>query len=106
LAGIDPTGAGYGTLTVAPQVLPSLNHVAASIDTVRGPVASSWAVDRTAFTLDVTIPVNATAVVSMPLFGHGSNSVTADHHATLLRIEGDTAMYAVGSGQWQFITHL
>ena len=106
LAGIDPTGAGYGTLTVVPQVPPSLNHVAASIDTVRGPVASSWAVDRTAFTLDVTIPVNATAVVSMPLFGHGSNSVTADHHATLLRIEGDTAMYAVGSGQWQFITHL
>ena len=106
LAGIDPTGAGYGTLTVAPQVPPSLNHVAASIDTVRGPVASSWTVDRTAFTLDVTIPVNATAVVSMPLFGHGSNSVTADHDATLLRIEGDTAMYAVGSGQWQFITHL
>jgi hypothetical protein len=32
--------------------------------------------------------------------------VTADDHARLLRVDGDTAVYAVGSGHWHFTTHL
>jgi hypothetical protein len=106
LGGIDPTGPGYETLTIAPQVPPGPQHVSASIDTVRGEVASSWTKDQRAFDLDVTIPVNATAVVSVPLFGQDQNSVTADHHATLLHIDGEAATYAVGSGHWHFTTHL
>jgi alpha-L-rhamnosidase len=106
LGGIDTTGAGYRTLTIAPQVPPNLNHVTASIDTVRGPVASSWTRSNRAFDLNVTVPVNATATVEVPLLGHGAASVTADRGATLLRVQGGTAWYAVGSGHWQFTTQL
>jgi hypothetical protein len=54
----------------------------------------------------VTIPVNATATLSVPLFGHGKNSVTAAHSAALQHVEAGTAIYAVGSGHWHFTTHL
>ncbi len=104
LAGIEPTSAGYATLRIAPQVPPGLAHASASIETVRGPVGSSWTRSTHAFDLTVTVPVNATATVSVPLFGRGVSSVSADHHATLLRVEGDTAVYGVGSGHWGFAT--
>ncbi|WP_433187630.1 family 78 glycoside hydrolase catalytic domain [Actinoallomurus sp. CA-150999] len=105
LAGIASTGPGYETLTIAPKVPPALHQVSAFVETVRGRVASSWTRDPRTFELDVTIPVNAAATVSVPLFGRGQNSVTADH-ARLLRVEGATAIYAVGSGHWHFTVHL
>lgn len=102
LAGIAPTGPGYETLTIAPKVPAGLHHVSASIETVRGEVASSWVQSRHTFELDVRIPVNATATVSVPLFGQGENSVTAAHPATSAHVEGDVARYTVGSGHWHF----
>ena len=65
LGGISPTSAGYATLSIAPQVPPGLQHVSASIDTVRGQVVSSWTNTGRSFTLSVTVPVNATATVSV-----------------------------------------
>jgi alpha-L-rhamnosidase len=100
LAGISPTGAGYRTLSIAPQVPPGLAHVSASIDTVRGPVAASWTKTGHSFTLRVTVPVNASATVSVPLFGAGS--AHAGQGAALVGVHDGIAEYAVGSGHWQF----
>jgi alpha-L-rhamnosidase len=100
LAGITATSAGYATVSIAPQVPAGLAHVAASIDTVRGAVASSWTRSSRAFTLSVTVPVNATAVVSVPLLG--ARAAHADHGATLLKVGNGVAEYAVGSGNWSF----
>jgi alpha-L-rhamnosidase len=74
--------------------------VSASIDTVRGPVASPWTKTGHSFTLGVTVAVNASATVSVPLFGAGS--AHAGHGAALLRVHDGIADYAVGSGHWQF----
>jgi hypothetical protein len=106
LAGIAPTSPGYASIRIAPQVPPGLGHVAASIDTVRGPVGSSWTQTSRAFDLTVTVPANTTATVVVPLFGHDVRAVTADRKASLLRVEDDTAVYAVGSGTWHFTTDL
>jgi alpha-L-rhamnosidase len=106
LAGITPTDPGYATVAIAPQVPPTLNHVSASIDTVRGAVASTWTKQSGWFDLTATVPVNASATVAVPLFGGPASRIHADHGATLVRIVGDTAIYAVGSGAWQFRTPL
>jgi len=102
LAGIKPTSAGYQTVTIEPHVPDGLDHVSASIDTVRGEVASSWRKSGKAFHLAVTVPVNATATVYVPLLG--AHHSTANHGAKLVRIQGDEAVYTVGSGHWQFVT--
>ncbi|MGW3992432.1 family 78 glycoside hydrolase catalytic domain [Amycolatopsis sp. NPDC004772] len=85
-AGITPAAPGYASIAIAPQVPPGLRHVAASIDTVRGPVGSEWTQTGCRFDLTVTVPVNATATVTLPTgeripVGSGTSKFTARHCA-------------------------
>ena len=103
LAGITPAGPGYSTVSIAPQIPAGLQHVAASIDTVRGTVASSWSVSAGKVTLDVTIPVGATATVQVPNFGQGnSTTVSPAAGAVQQSATGTETTYTVGSGTWEF----
>lgn len=104
LVGIQPAAPGYAEITFRPYVPADLGHAAASQETVRGLVASSWTKNGNAFELDVTVPVNAIATVYVPLFGN--DNVHATNGAKLLRIEDGAAVYPVGSGRWQFISQL
>ncbi len=103
LAGITPAAPGYSEIALRPYVPAGLDHAAASEKTVHGTVASSWAKTGNAFHLDVTVPVNATATVYVPLFGQ--DQFSADAGAKLLRVQDGNAIYSVGSGQWGFISH-
>ncbi len=100
LAGITMTGPGYSSVRIAPRVPANLRHVAASIDTVRGRVTSEWTSTARSFALDVTIPVNATATVEVPLVGRAVPH--ASRGARLLAVRDGVASYAVGSGSWHF----
>lgn len=102
LGGISATSAGYGTLAVAPQVPTGLTHVSASVRTVRGPVASTWTRTAHSFVLDVTIPANATATVTVPLLGSPAHHLHPTPGAHLSRLTPTTAQYAVTSGHWHF----
>ncbi|MGW4063154.1 family 78 glycoside hydrolase catalytic domain [Amycolatopsis sp. NPDC004747] len=83
-AGITPASPGYASIAIAPRVPAGLGHVAASIDTVRGLVASEWTQTGCRFDLTVTVPVNATATVTLPTgqripVGSGTSKFTARH---------------------------
>lgn len=101
LAGIEPAAPGYAAVTVAPQVPAGLDHVAASLDTVRGRVAGSWTRHGGALTLTVTVPPNSTATVRVPLPAADS-TVRADRGARTAGRDAHTATYTVGSGTWTF----
>jgi hypothetical protein len=86
LAGITPASPGYAAIAIAPQVPAGLGHVAASIDTVRGLVASEWTQTGCRFDLTVTLPANTTATVTLPTgqripVGSGTSRLTAHHCA-------------------------
>lgn len=110
LAGIQPSSPGYATTVIKPYVPGGLTSVSASIDTVRGTVASRWHLHQDGkLTLDVTIPPNATAQVEIPAAsmaavsegGHPAataDGVTFDHMA------GTRAVFTVGSGSYHFTT--
>lgn len=103
LAGIAPTGPGYSTVDIDPQIPAGLQHAAASVDTVRGTVATSWTVTGDQVALDVTIPVGATATVQVPDFGQGSGTtVSPASGATQQANTGTGTTYTVGSGSWHF----
>jgi alpha-L-rhamnosidase len=63
---LSPDSAGYQHIRIAPQVVEDLNWVSASLDTLRGTVASSWTHSPGVITLEVTIPVNSDAQVIVP----------------------------------------
>ena len=71
LAGInvDSTATGFERIIIKPYVLGDLSHVCASINTIRGLVASSWRREDDSLVLEVTIPVNSRGEVSVPDLG-------------------------------------
>jgi alpha-L-rhamnosidase len=101
LAGITPASPGYAAIAIAPRVPAGLEHVSASIDTVRGTVTSAWTSQTCTFDLSVTVPVNAVATVSVPVPSQDSK-VEVTPGAVSLPGDATTRRYSVGSGSWQF----
>ena len=69
LAGISPTSPGYRTIAISPSVVGGLTDVEAEVKTKSGTVAAAWRRDAGTFAMQVTIPVNTTAEVSVPKLG-------------------------------------
>jgi alpha-L-rhamnosidase len=106
-AGIEATGPGYSSIRIAPTPPPGLARLAASIQTVRGPVASSWRRSGPTFSLDVVVPPNAAGEVEIPIAAgdevHESGRPVAQApDVSFVREEADRAIYAVGSGDYHF----
>jgi alpha-L-rhamnosidase len=101
LAGInpDPAGPGFAQILIRPQVVGDLTSVKAETRTLRGVVSSAWRLQAGRLVLDVAIPVNSTATVSVP--AASSDKVTADG-ATFVRSESGRQIYTVGSGLYTF----
>lgn len=103
LAGIKPAAPGYTQIAIEPHVPSGLDHAAATQQTAAGTVASSWTKTDGKLHLLVRIPANTTATVHVPLFGNGAG--TAPAGARLLHVDDTAAVYAVGSGSWEFTSN-
>jgi alpha-L-rhamnosidase len=69
IAGVRSATPGYGRLIVKPQVVGDLEWAAASLNTIRGRVDVDWRKGVGSFELNVTVPVNCHAEVSVPKLG-------------------------------------
>jgi alpha-L-rhamnosidase len=108
---------GYGQINIKPHVLGDLTHANASIKTVRGIISSGWKKTDNSFALDVTIPVNATAKVSVPVIGGLKNPTITEGGKVVWKdgtyvkgVEGITGgkqeaghvSFNTGSGEYRF----
>ena len=69
LVGIRPsttTKQGYQKFIIAPQPVGDLKYVKASYETLYGTINVDWTCENGTFTLNVSVPVNTTAVVYLP----------------------------------------
>jgi len=71
LAGInvDRAGPGWRQIIIKPHVVGGLDYVSASIKTIRGMVSSSWTRRDSSLVLNVILPVDSQARVSVPKMG-------------------------------------
>jgi alpha-L-rhamnosidase len=107
---------GYGHVRIKPHVLGDLTCASASIKTVRGVISSSWKKTDASLTLEVTIPANATARVSVPALGLKKFTITEGRKVvwkdgsyvkgtkgiTAASRDGDWVAFDVGSGAYSF----
>ncbi len=105
---IDPERPGYKHVFIRPQPGGGLTHVSASLTTMYGTVASAWEIRDGQVTLEVTIPPNASATVSLPgaILERVTESGTPLGNAAGInstRQVGDTVVVEVGSGHYRFV---
>lgn len=85
LAGIRPyVKNGYQIVGIAPKPVGDLKYVKCSYDTPYGVIAVDWTYESGTFTLNLSVPVNTTAVVTLP---------------------GEIAPKEVQSGTYQFVVN-
>ena len=67
---------GFREIMIEPHPLGDLEHAGATLKTVRGELASHWRRTDHSLSLEVTIPVNSTARVSVPTLGLSDISIS------------------------------
>jgi alpha-L-rhamnosidase len=116
LAGIGPAAPGFRKINIKPRIVKDLTYAKASLETVKGLVSSSWKKTDGSLILEVTIPVNSVAKVSVPKIGLQNVNVTESDKTVwkngrfIKGVSGITAgsetddyvTFDVGSGSYRF----
>jgi len=117
LAGIAPRQPGFGVSEIRPRPAGDLQWVKASLETMYGRIVSNWRLQDGDLLLDVTVPANTTAFVTVPVFGKLQAQVTEGGRATpttvgqqaqgirLVRADAEGRTFEVGSGVYEFVAH-
>lgn len=110
VAGIDqdPGGTGYERILVRPRPGGGLTSARARYDSIRGTISSEWEISDGAFRLKTTVPANTTATVYVPASDgagvtEGGGPAGEAEGVEFLREEKGAAVFAVGSGEYEFV---
>ena len=113
LAGIrnGPGGAGFTEILIQPQPVGNLAWTRAQFNSIRGKITSGWKRQGDRFTLQVSIPANATATVFVPATSsanvtEGGKLASSRPGVKFLREENDCAVFEIGSGDYRFESRL
>ena len=107
---IDPEAPGYKHAIVAPRSGGGLTSARTELETGYGKLATAWRMDGNAFVLDVTVPANTSASVTL----WNANAESALESGTPLRQapgvrsvqqRGNDVTLEVGSGTYSFRVH-
>ena len=108
-------GLGYRHFQIKPHPLGDLKRAEASIKTVRGIISSNWKRTKNSFVLEIEIPVNSTAKVSVPTLGLNAFAITEGGKAVwknnsyidgvagiaAARQHADGVTFDIGSGRYR-----
>jgi alpha-L-rhamnosidase len=103
---IDPNLEGTVHVAVTPP-RGGLSRASGSVPTVAGPVVVSWQRRGAGMALDVTVPVNVSALVHLPYSQAASvreGGVSVRHAPGVVpySVSGGTAVLSIGSGSYRF----
>ncbi len=111
LAGIQnaPDSDGFEKIVMRPYPVEGLDYVKASYHSIHGLIKSDWHKSSNNFQWEITIPGNTTATVYIPSTNQAN--VTENGQKTSLskgvkfvKMEGQYAVYEVGSGSYSFLS--
>jgi alpha-L-rhamnosidase len=112
VAGIDTDGPGFSRIRIRPVLASAgqgLDSARGVYDSIRGRIVSQWNRGPDGFRLEVTIPANTTATVYVPTTAaanirESGQPIDNVRGVKFLREESGYAVYAVGSGQYDFVS--
>jgi len=105
--GMDPAAPGFRRLVIRPYLGRGLTRARGEYDSIRGRIVSSWTRIDGRLTLDVEVPVHATALVFVP--ASAAAAVRESGHVAskaqgvrFVRQEPDATVFEVASGRYRF----
>lgn len=106
IAGIYPLKPGYQCIGISPHVGGSLDSVQAVYHSIRGPIGSKWKIIGDSLHMQVSIPPNTTAVVSIPCGSKEairiSPKAARDMQSWSLNATTGCTEVQIGSGEYKF----
>ena len=105
--GLDPKTPAYKHIIIHPRPGGGLTNAKAEFQSIHGKIVSDWKIKDGQFLLNIEIPANTTAEVYLPgtsaeAVKEGRKSATQAEGVKFLRVESGSAVFAVGSGSYQF----
>ena len=102
---VDSAGPGYRRSRIAPRPGAGLTSASASLETGYGTLSSAWRLDGKRFVLDVTIPANTSAEVTLwdarlDQVREGSAPINASAGVRGARQRGKDVVVELGSGRY------
>ncbi|WP_240534807.1 alpha-L-rhamnosidase C-terminal domain-containing protein [Pedobacter aquae] len=90
-----------------PEEINGLNWVNASYQSPYGEIKSYWKKEKSAFSWQITIPANSSALVYIPvkdkqLVKEGNQKINDSSNIKYIKTEGGKAIYEVLSGSYHF----
>ena len=82
LAGIRPGAPGYKTVLLKPEITGAISWAQGAHDSAYGKISSSWQINGSTITLNVTIPPSATGVIYLPTLGTAGTNLTIQESGT------------------------
>jgi alpha-L-rhamnosidase len=109
LAGIksNPEMPGFKDIIMKPEIIDGLDFVNASYKSMHGLIKSEWVKETNSFSWNITIPGNTKALVYIPANAKSDVTESGEKAAIskgvkFLRMEQGTALFEVGSGEYNF----
>ena len=97
---------GFEKFSIHPRIPSELDFAEGELHTVKGIIKSVWKKSGGILTMDVTIPANTTAIVSIPVkkgkVTENGRDVSKLKSMKLIRKERGLQVYEVGSGSYSF----
>lgn len=111
VGGIRPASPGYKTIVIDPVISEGLSWANTRYDSIQGRIATAWKRVGKQLTLEVVVPANTTATVSVPAkditkITESGKSVEQATGVKFLRQEADKAVFEVGSGTYKFASEI
>lgn len=109
--GLDPKKPAYKHSIIHPRPGGGLTFANAEFQSIHGKIVSDWKIENGQFRLNVVIPANTTADVYVPAANadavrEGGHAASTSKGVAFLRMEGGAAVFAVGSGRYQFTAQI
>jgi hypothetical protein len=111
LAGIggEEDSVAFNHIRIQPALVGDITSAQASYQSIRGTISSAWRRDGAKITLEVSIPPGADATVYVPAkdaakMREGDHPASDSAGVKFLRMENGAAVFAVESGQYNFVS--
>ena len=98
---------GFEKIVMRPHPLEGLDYVKASYRSVRGLIKSHWQKHDGGFHWEITVPGNAAATVYVPAadrrqITESGQKASSARNVKFIKMEGDYAVFEIGSGNYSF----